>query len=240
LQVSDGEIEAPFWLDDLAAESRQRGAVKRQGSAMLIEAPDGEAFVLDEKLDGDEAAARLLAWCRRNNVRLAPRALTLTSFFRLFLADQFVHGIGGGRYDQVTDDVIQRHFGLEAPRFSVTTATLYFPAALAQRRINLRPMLQEGRRIRHGMFSPAKREMVARIDSLPRLSRQRRELFFRMHQRLAAESNGPAVQEWERQFRAAQDESKRQTALFDRELFFAIQPAERLIGMIKRYSAAFT
>ena len=44
-------------------------------------------------------AAQLAAWLRRHNLRLAPRALTLTMYFRVLLADQFVHGIGGGRYD---------------------------------------------------------------------------------------------------------------------------------------------
>lgn len=239
LIVRDDEVESPFWLDNEADETRERCTVVKSGNGFALTSPKGDRFEFDPAANGDDAAALLLAWCRRNAVRIAPRALTLTTFFRLFLADQFVHGIGGGRYDQVTDDVIQRHFGLEAPRFSVTTATLYFPAALSERRINLRPMLQEGRRIRHGSFSATKRDLVARIDSLPRLSRERRELFFQMHQRLAAESNGPAVQQWEQRFREARDQSQRQAALFDRELFFAIQPRERLRGMIERYGQAF-
>ncbi len=240
LDRGDDATEVPFWLDDHSTESRARAAVKRHGGEAWIEAPSGDRFMLDPALDAWEAASRLLAWCRRNNIVLAPRALTLTTFLRLLLADQFVHGIGGGRYDQVTDDVIHRHFNLDPPRFSVTTATLYFPAAAGQRRINLRPMLQEGRRIRHGLFSDNKRDLVARIDSLPRLSRQRRELFFQMHERLSAESNGPAVRQWEDRFRHAQHESQRQSALFDRELFFPLQPAERLTGMIDRYRASFS
>src|SRR5207302_8816518 len=57
LQVGDGEIEVPFWLDDLSAESRRRGVVKRQGGALSIEAPAGELFALDAAADGDDAAA---------------------------------------------------------------------------------------------------------------------------------------------------------------------------------------
>jgi len=61
-----------------------------------------------------------------------------------------------------------------------------------------------------------------------------------MHRRLAAESNGPAVQEWERRFLEIQRESLRQRELFDRELFFAIQPRDRLEQMIDRCSTAFS
>src|SRR5438270_707716 len=155
-------------------------SVRTVGGAARLVLPSGTDFALDVNADAG-ASRRLLAWCRRNDVRLAPRALTLTMFFRLLLADQFVHGIGGGRYDQVTDDVIHRHFGLEPPRFAVTTATLYFPAAVGQRRVNLRPLLQEGRRIRHGLLSKEKMSTVQRIDALPRRSRERQNLFLAMH-----------------------------------------------------------
>ena len=64
----------------------------------------------------------------RNRHRLSPRALTLTTFIRLFIADNFVHGIGGGRYDQVSDQIIRDYFKVDPPAFSVTTATLFFPA----------------------------------------------------------------------------------------------------------------
>lgn len=240
LNVADAEIECPFWIDDIATGRRARAVVHRRNGVWTIIPTEGHnPFTLDPSIDGHLAAERLLQWCRKNQLRIAPRALTLTLFFRLFLADQFVHGIGGGRYDQVTDGVIHGLLGLEPPRFSVTTATLFFPAAVGQRRVNLYPLLQEGRRVRHGMLSNEKRTMVTQIDQLPRHSRQRQELFFRMHQRLAAESNSPAVQSWEQKLREAQQASQLQKALFDRELFFAIQPRERLTAMIDRYDAAF-
>ena len=240
LRILADEIELPFWLDDLAAGHRRRATVRRRGGAWVIASPgEGDELRIDPTLDASAAAGRLLKWCRENQARFTPRALTLTMFFRLFLADQFVHGIGGGRYDQVTDAVIREHFGLEPPTFSVTTATLYFPAAIGQRRINLRPLLQEGRRIRHGMLSAEKRAMVKQMDALPRHSRQRQELFFRMHDRLAAESNSPAIQAWELRLGEAEREKHQQRALFDRELFFGVQPRERLTALIRRYDEFF-
>ena len=89
------------------------------------------------------------------------------------------------------------------------------------------------------MLSAEKRAMVTQIDALPRHSRQRQELFLKMHDRLAAESNSPAIQLWEQRLRLAEDEKHLQKALFDRELFFAIQPRERLTAMIQRYDEAF-
>ena len=52
-----------------------------------------------------------------------PRAITLTLFTRLIAADLFVHGIGGAKYDEVTDDIIRNWLGIEPPRYAVITAT---------------------------------------------------------------------------------------------------------------------
>jgi hypothetical protein len=240
LSTTADEIELPFWIDDLATGRRARASVQKHETGWALVMPDGDRFPADRHASGQHAAAALVKWCREKQIRIAPRALTLTMFFRLFLADQFVHGIGGGRYDQVTDAVIEKFFNIPAPAFSVTTATLFFPAAAGKRRVNLHPLLQEGRRIRHGLLSAEKRGTVNRINALPRRSPQRQELFFSMHQRLAAESNGPAVRQWEQKLRAAEHEVRAEKVLFDRELFFAIQPRDRLLILIKRYDAAMS
>src|SRR5689334_21153410 len=72
-------------------------------------------FEFDPAAKGFEAAAKLQEWLGQNRLRISPRALTLTTFFRLLLADQFVHGIGGARYDRVTDRLIARFLGIEPP-----------------------------------------------------------------------------------------------------------------------------
>jgi hypothetical protein len=56
-----------------------------------------------------------------------PRALTLTLFARLCLGDFFLHGIGGGKYDELTDSLIRHYFGIEPPRYAVLSATLHLP-----------------------------------------------------------------------------------------------------------------
>ena len=48
-------------------------------------------------------------------------------FARLFLSDLFIHGIGGAKYDQLTDAIVQRFFGIETPEFIVATYTAMLP-----------------------------------------------------------------------------------------------------------------
>lgn len=59
--------------------------------------------------------------------KLRPRALTLTLFARVCLGDFFIHGIGGGKYDEVTDAIIRDYFGIEPPAYQVLSATLHLP-----------------------------------------------------------------------------------------------------------------
>ena len=58
---------------------------------------------------------------------LRPRALTLTLFARLFFADLWIHGIGGGKYDEVTDAIIRGFFRCEPPVYQVLTLTAHLP-----------------------------------------------------------------------------------------------------------------
>jgi hypothetical protein len=58
---------------------------------------------------------------------LRPRALTLTLFARVCLGDFFIHGIGGGKYDEVTDAIIRGYFDIDPPAYQVLSATLHLP-----------------------------------------------------------------------------------------------------------------
>jgi hypothetical protein len=240
LNLSDDECEVPFWLDELGRGSRFRAAVVRMGDRWALRAPAApdDIFLFDPVADGWQAAGRLLGWLRRNDLRLSPRALTLTALLRLLVADQFVHGIGGGRYDQVTDALIARHFGIEPPRFAVTTATLYFPGAAGRTRACMGCVMQEGHRLRHNVLGDEKRRLVEAIAAAPRRSLERSSLFSEMHGKLAAAARHPQLVQWERRRAAAEAHEQEERVIFDRELFYAIQPEDRLASMIARYRAA--
>jgi hypothetical protein len=162
-------------------------------------------------------------------------------FFRLLIADQWVHGIGGGRYEQVNDRVIQKFFGIDPPAFSVTTATLYFPEAAGRTRACVPCLQHEGHRLRHAVMGPEKMELVRQIDSLPRRSVQRQRVFSEMHTRLAqAVQIHPSIQTWRQEVTEAMERSAAEDRVFDRELFYAIQPRERLTGLIDQYAALWS
>ena len=57
--------------------------------------------------------------------RLRPRALTLTLWARLLLADVFIHGIGGAKYDRITDTIIADYYHLTPPAMACVSATLH-------------------------------------------------------------------------------------------------------------------
>lgn len=75
----------------------------------------------------DGRRERATAYTITQPTLVRPRALTLTLFARVCLGDFFIHGIGGGKYDEVTDAIIRDYFGIESPAFQVLSATLHLP-----------------------------------------------------------------------------------------------------------------
>jgi hypothetical protein len=239
LKVSTDECEVPFWLDSLATGSRVRASLAKRRDRWVLHAPNVADLLLEPAAAAPTAIAELTAWLRTHDLRLSPRALTLTTVVRLLIADQFVHGIGGGRYDQVADRLMARHFRLEPPRFAVTTATLYFPEAVGRPRVCMGCVLQDGHRLRHRVLGEEKDRLVAMIDAAPRRSLERSVLFHEMHGRLAAAADHPAIKDWERELADAERREQEEKGLFDRELFYAIQPRERLEGLVEQYRSQF-
>jgi hypothetical protein len=240
LARKEDRCETPFWRDDLTRGRRVRAWVERSGEHWSISAGD-DCLPLDPRASADAAANALLAWMRRNNLRLAPRALVLTIVLRLLAADQFVHGIGGGQYDQVADDVMHRHFGIDPPRFAVTTATLFWPEAAGRRRTSIPDIQQRGHRLRHSLLGREKRSLIEQIAAAPRKSVQRQTLFQEMRRRLdTAAANHPALVAWEAELHDASARIIEERALFDRELFYPLQPRARLEQLIQQYRDLFT
>ena len=239
LRVTADAAEVPFWFDDLSAGKRQRAEVRRDGDRWALHHA-GDAFPLDPAADAATAADRLGRWLADRSLRLAPRALTLTTFLRLLVVDQFVHGIGGGRYDQVTDRLLASHFGVSPPRFAVTTATLIYPGAAGRERVCAPCVKQEGHQLRHRLLGDRKRPIVAAIDALPRRSPQRAMAFQNLRAALSAAAiDSPQLREWSDRHDATLRAERDEAVLFDRELFYAVQTRDRLVDMIARYRSAF-
>lgn len=241
LTCSEEAVEIPFWLDDLSGGVRSRPSVFRTEGGWTLSLLDGHDFTFDPSADAQQAVGTLRGFLAQAKHRLSPRALTLTMFIRLFVADQFVHGIGGGRYDQVTDRIIDGFFGITPPRFAVATATLLFPDAVGQPRVCVSCIIQEGHRLRHSLLGKHKWAILERIGQSPRKSPERQTAFLQMHQALRqAESSNTAMKQWRQRLQEAMKRERFEKTLFDRELPCILQPVDRLERLIDRITRDLT
>jgi len=64
----------------------------------------------------------LKTFLKEKKLKIRPKALLLTLFNRLFISDLFIHGLGGAKYDMVTDEIIIEFFKVEPPHFLVPPA----------------------------------------------------------------------------------------------------------------------
>jgi hypothetical protein len=128
LIADDDWLEAPFWLSSGDRPDRRHLFARRRGDEMILSDREGiEVTIhLGEEQDAARAVTQLAELAERG-IQLQTRALTTTLFARLFLGDLFIHGIGGGKYDQLTDELLRDFFELEPPPFMVLSATLYLP-----------------------------------------------------------------------------------------------------------------
>ncbi|MDB5346282.1 MAG: hypothetical protein JWP89_4659 [Schlesneria sp.] len=124
LIADSGWLEAPFWVWRAGCKRRERPVARQVGSEIHLR--DSTGIFARLALTGD-SAADVISQLGSQGIRFRTRALTTTMFARLFLADLFIHGIGGAKYDAMTDQICQRFFGIEAPRFATVTATAFLP-----------------------------------------------------------------------------------------------------------------
>ncbi len=132
--AEDGRLEAPFWLWTRDDPTRRRMFVRRNRGCLAIGDETGDRFCLP--LEGDNLEPAIDAWmaAAASGLRLRSRALITTMYARLVLGDLFLHGIGGAKYDQVTDAIMHAFFGAPAPGYMILSATF----RLAPGRRNIR------------------------------------------------------------------------------------------------------
>ncbi|MGA2618601.1 MAG: glycosyltransferase family 2 protein [Thermoguttaceae bacterium] len=127
--AADGPwLEAPLWIWTAQRPERRRLFASVSGGQTIVSDREGLEFRLSPGPHGDAAAAvEQLAQAGRQGLKLRSRALVTTLWARLALGDLFIHGIGGAKYDQLTDRLIERFFALPPPGILVLSATLHLP-----------------------------------------------------------------------------------------------------------------
>src|SRR5207248_7394239 len=96
-----------------------------------------------------------------SGIKLRPRALITTMYARLVLSDLFIHGIGGAKYDELTDLIIRRFFSIEPPGYITATATFRLP--IDRPNVSLDDLRRSVQRLRDLRYRPESFLSDARI-----------------------------------------------------------------------------
>jgi hypothetical protein len=245
LAISPDQIELPFWLDNTLTTERVRLTVKRIATAnpaghdagwqihvpWPLRQPLPVITSADFSADPFAAATGLSRALIASGLRPSARALTLTLFMRLSVADLFIHGLGGGRYDQVADRWISAWLGITPPAFAVATATQRLPFAQAEAGPSVRETQAAARKLSHTLPAGGKQQYLTRIAALPRRSAARKAEYLAMQRRLTdyrhADPDG-LLKSAQLQIETARSRAERSAILLDRELHYCLMPWEVL------------
>ncbi len=119
-------LEAPLWVWSAEQPERRRLFVCRNGNRLTLSDRVGWQAKLSLSAGGTaQRVVEQLVALQQGSVRIRSRALITTLWARLALGDLFIHGIGGAKYDHVTDRIIKRFFGLKPPHIQVLSGTLH-------------------------------------------------------------------------------------------------------------------
>jgi len=121
LRHEGAQAELPFWIWR-RGERRRPMLATHVGQGWALRDGSVEYAELCPNTEPGQAAG----WLSEENTRLKirPRALAMTMFFRLFCCDIFIHGMGGAHYERVNDAIIREFFGCAPPDYAAASATL--------------------------------------------------------------------------------------------------------------------
>ena len=119
-------LEAPLWIYGDQNPVRRAAWVRMNAGRLEISDRQTQTLTVTAPPDSAEAADELFGK-QSGAFKLRPRALVTTMYARMVLSDLFLHGIGGGKYDQLGDLIVQRFFDIEPPSLMVVSATVMLP-----------------------------------------------------------------------------------------------------------------
>ncbi|OYW13736.1 MAG: hypothetical protein B7Z55_16380, partial [Planctomycetales bacterium 12-60-4] len=176
LAHQDEWYEAPFWVWQAGDTQRDRLWVRRRGSIWTLRDSREELLHLEIGAGGDASTAiERLSDLERRGVHLRTRALTTTLFARLGLADLFVHGLGGAKYDEMTDALMGRFFDVDPPSFMTVSATAHLPLGTSWN-----VSVEDRGRLRHAIrdleYNPDRQPEIREITAQAPLIAEKRQL----------------------------------------------------------------
>ena len=176
LKESAGWLESPFWVWSVDEPKREPLYVKQADQQILLAAGTREIGQLD--LSAEQSPVKALQQLQQladGGWRIRSRALTTTLFARLFLSDLFIHGIGGAKYDEMTDRLMTRFYGVEPPGYLTLSGTWHLPFGQGKNDLSHRRR-QLKRQIRDAECNPEKILGESLSDELQNLLMEKRSL----------------------------------------------------------------
>ncbi|HJW86984.1 MAG TPA: hypothetical protein VJ440_10160 [Candidatus Brocadiaceae bacterium] len=159
LNVGNNVTELPFWVWK-QGEERKRCYLLSEGEHLKITDGTHVVVILEKNEDGSANMQKLRA-LQEDRIKLRPRAITTTMFSRLLFSDVFIHGIGGAKYDTITDEIIREFFGVSPPSYVTNSATLFLPLNALDRDIGeLQRVQHELRDMPHNPERYASKEIL--------------------------------------------------------------------------------
>jgi hypothetical protein len=128
LARQDDWTEVPFWVWQSGDLRRERLFVRQVAGEVQLR--DSHRTIGSLPLDENRPAADAVVVLQQLSAegwRFRSRALTTTWAARMLLADVFIHGLGGAKYDEMTDALIGRFWGCLPPEFATVSATVHLP-----------------------------------------------------------------------------------------------------------------
>jgi hypothetical protein len=123
LMIKENLIEIPFWIWKEGDQRRKIFILRAEEKNYLYNDSYGKIFLMEE--DGFKSLFSLKTILKERGLKIRPKALLLTLYNRLFISDLFIHGLGGAKYDLITDEIIREFFKVEPPHFLVASCTLH-------------------------------------------------------------------------------------------------------------------
>jgi hypothetical protein len=171
LEQIDDWTETPFWIWNSDQPFRRRLFARQCGARLDLADLSG----WETSIVGDEPGKDPMTRLRGQGIKVRPRALITTMYCRLVLSDLFVHGIGGAKYDRLTDRICELFFGVAPPPFIAVSATMrlagHAPLVSAEEISNLKrkrrdleyhpELFVDTKLAEAGMWAAKKRELIA-------------------------------------------------------------------------------
>ena len=231
-------LEVPLWIYGNKSPTRKPVWAKRDGDKLTVGDRGDRHLEID--IRDPKAAIGQIADAASPDFKLRPRALLTTMYARCVLSDLFLHGIGGGKYDQLGDMITRSFFQVPPTEFMVISATIQLPGI--ETRDFDAEIRRVQRRLRETVFQPER--FAEQVQLEPELLSQKSQLLSEIPPRGA---KGPWQQELSqintrlsasladersslrRELTLLRSAKESQSRLSSRELSFCLFPLDYLV-----------